>query len=268
MTTPQPSSANGVAAAAHPTEPLEVQLAQLQTELAAAQAEMQNFAATVSHDLRAPLRHITAFAKLLQEEAAEQLTGDAAHYLTHMTHAAAQLGTMLDGLLAYSRVGVAPLQVQNLALPPLLTALVQDQAACSAAVNVRWNLPASLPTVQADASLLTIALQQVLGNAIKFTQQRSEAAQIDISARYDLANEQVHCTIQDNGAGFATDQAARLFQPFIRLHSSAQFAGLGMGLALSRKSLIRMGGSISINAAPNVGCSVTLKLPASRGGVG
>ncbi len=243
----------------------EQRIAALEAELAAARAEMQSFTATVSHDLRAPLRHITSFAQLLQEDAGPALGDEAQEFLGHITGSAKLLAQMLDALLALSRVGTVPMHLQRVALDELLAALVQERVrdlqTRQPERSVRWTLASNLPAVQADASLLAAALGQVLDNAVKFTAQRADAA-IDISARVDAATGAVHCTLSDNGVGFKPDLAAKLLQPFIRLHSSSQFAGLGMGLALARKSLVRMGGEVVISAAVDGGCSVTVVLPA------
>ena len=141
-------------------------IAQLQAELAAARAEMQAFAATVSHDLRAPLRHITAFAQLLQEEAGSQLQGESAEFLGHITGAAQQLGGMLDALLALSRVGTAPLHLESVALHDVLEPLLRErQAALQAQTpprTVHWQLDCAGVAVQADVALLRAALAQLL----------------------------------------------------------------------------------------------------------
>ena len=242
-------------------------IAGLEAELAAAHAEMQAFTATVSHELRAPLRHITSFAQLLQEEAGPALGMEAQEFLGHITGSAKHLAQMLDALLALSRVGTVPLHLQSVALDEVLAVLVQERVrdlqVRQPERTMRWMLATNLPAVQADASLLTAALAQLLDNAIKFTAQRADAA-IDINASVDATTGAVHCTIRDNGVGFKADLAAKLFQPFIRLHSSSQFVGLGMGLALARKSLARMGGAIAISATVDGGCSVTVVLPLSQ----
>lgn len=239
----------------------DLRIAALEAELAAARAEMQAFAATVSHDLRAPLRHITSFVQLLQEVAGPVLGDEAQEFLGHITGSAKHLALMLDALLAFSRIGTAPLYLQPVALGDVLATLMQerrrDVLARQPERTVRWTLAPDLPVVQADVPLLTAALGQVLDNAVKFTARRADAA-IDISAHLDPDNGCVHCTVRDNGVGFRPELAARLFQPFIRLHSSSQFEGLGMGLALARKSLARIGGEVSIQAAVDGGCSVTV----------
>ena len=246
----------------------EQRIAALEAELAAARAEMQSFTATVSHDLRAPLRHITSFAQLLQEEAGPGLGDEAQEFLGRITGSAKHLAQMLDALLALSRVGTVPMHLQRVALDELLAALVQERVRGLQTRQpermVRWTIAPNLPAVQADAALRSAALGQVLDNALKFTARRADAT-IDISAQWDEATGNVHCTVRDNGAGFHPDQAAKLFHPFIRLHNSSQFPGLGMGLALARKSMVRMGGDVAISAAVDAGCTVTLVLSAALG---
>ena len=241
-------------------------IAALEVQLAAARAEMQAFTATVSHDLRAPLRHITSFAQLLQEEAGPALGEEAQEFLCHITESAKHLAQMLDALLALSRVGTAPMHLQRVALDEVLGVLVNERVRTlqirQPERTVRWTLAPSMLTVQADASLLSAALGQVLDNAIKFTAQRADGA-IGISASVDTATGTVHCTVHDNGVGFKSELAAQLFQPFKRLHTSSQFAGLGMGLALARKSLSRMHCDVTIRAVSDAGCTVTLVLPAA-----
>ncbi len=240
------------------------QIAQLQAELAAARAEMQAFAATVSHDLRAPLRHITSFVQLLQNEAGPLLQGESAEFLGHITSASQQLGGMLDALLALSRIGTVPLQLAPVALQGVLDSLIQErQAALRAqtpARTVQWRQECADIVVLADASLLRAALAQLLDNAVKFSRGRADAA-IAVRAELDALTGQVVCTIQDNGAGFLPEQASKLFKPFIRLHSVRQFEGQGMGLAMVAKSLQRMGGQVRIAASLEGGCAVTFDLP-------
>ena len=239
-------------------------IAALEAELAAARAEMQAFTAKVSHDLRAPLRHITSFAQLLQEEAGPVLGSEAQEFLGHITGSAKHLAQMLDALLALNRAGTLPVHLQAVDLQALVAQLVHERVqaltACQPERLVRWQVAADMPRVRADAPLLAAALAQVLDNALKFTLPRADAV-IGISAHSDAAAGAVHCTVTDNGVGFDPEQAPKLFQPFIRLHSSSQFEGLGMGLALVAKSLQRMGGQSRICAVADGGCSLTLVLP-------
>jgi len=239
-------------------QPFPQRIAQLEAELAAARRAMQDFTYTVSHDLRAPLRHIAAYAQLVQEDAGPQLSAEVQGFLGTITDSARHMGTMLDALLELSRVGTVAVQLGPVALQEVLQGVVDGMGAQQAQREVRWRIAPDAPVVQADAALLRLALEQVLGNALKFTRGRA-LAEIAVSA--ELLDGAVRLTVQDNGAGFNPEQAEKLFQPFVRLHSTRQFEGLGMGLALTRKALQRMGGNVAISAGVDAGCCVTLTLP-------
>ncbi|OYT90049.1 MAG: two-component sensor histidine kinase [Burkholderiales bacterium PBB3] len=261
MNTPEsPATAQGADRSASA-----VRIADLEAQVLALQAEMQSLTATISHDLRAPLRHITSFAQLVQDEAGPQLNEEMREFLGNISGAAKTLGSMLDGLLALSSVGTVALHPEPLDWAALVQALVLErQRALQGQAPGRvvlWSVDdAALPAVQADAKLLRQALGHVLDNAVKFTGPQLQA-HIRVSASIDATTGQLHCVVQDNGVGFAPEQAAQLFKPFVRLHASSQFAGLGMGLALVRKSLQRMGGDARISATVQGGCQVVLLLP-------
>lgn len=233
---------------------------QLEAELAAARREMQDFTYTVSHDLRAPLRHIVSYAQLVQEDAGPQLSAEVQGFLGTITDSAKHMGVMLDALLELSRVGTAPVQWAPIALQDVLHDVVEHARLLQAQRVVQWNIniTGDALAVRADAALLRLALEQVLGNALKFTRTRAQA---EISVSTARQNGSVRLTVQDNGVGFNPEQSGKLFQPFARLHSTRQFEGLGMGLALVHKALQRMGGTASISANPDAGCSVTITLP-------
>jgi len=239
-------------------QPFPQRIAQLEAELAAARLEMQDFTYTVSHDLRAPLRHIAAYAQLVQEDAGPQLSVEVQGFLATITDSARHMGAMLDALLELSRVGTVPVQLGPVALHEVLQGVMNDMRLQQAQSEVHWNVASDAPVVQADAALLRLALEQVLGNALKFTRARDQA---EITVSFEVLEGAVHLMVQDNGTGFNPAQSEKLFQPFVRLHSIRQFEGLGMGLALTRKALQRMGGDVAISAGPDAGCCVTLTLP-------
>lgn len=235
-------------------------IATLQAELAALRAEMQSFAYTVSHDLRAPLRHIVSYAQLVQEDAGPLLNAEVQGFLGTITDSAHHLGVMLDALLELSRVGTAPVHLAPMPLQDVLGAVVAGLQAQNAGRAIDWHIAPDLPTVMADAVMLRSVLEQVLGNACKFTG-KQEHTRIEVSAELDAPSGLLVLSVQDNGAGFNPAMAAKLFQPFQRMHSAQQFAGLGMGLALARKMLQRMGGEVSAVAEVDGGCTVRLVLP-------
>ena len=237
---------------------LEARIAALEAELAAQKREMQDLVFTVSHDLRAPLRHIVSYAQLLRDEAGTALDAEALGFLDTVTGSARQLGTMLDGLLELSRIGSATLNVDAVDLNALVAEVVRDQQALENGRSIVWQVQADLPSVRADAVLMRLALQQALANAVKFTRHVAQA-RIAVQAEAKASAEVVLC-ISDNGAGFNATMAGKLFQPFQRLHSAKQFEGLGIGLAKVRKSLLRMDATARLESLPEGGASITITL--------
>lgn len=236
-----------------------VRIALLQAQVAQLERELQDFTYTVSHDLRAPLRHITSFAKLVQMESAEQLNEEAQGFLGHVVDSAALMGRMLDGLLALSRVGSVRLDPQPVALDTVLQAASTAVQARYPGRCVDWQSAGGLPTVRTDAALLQQALTELLDNAWKFTAKTEQPA---VALSFETMENGVRLRLCDNGAGFATQQSERLGLPFVRLHSTQQFPGVGLGLALARKCAQRLGGTLELQGAPQQGCSVWLELPA------
>ena len=238
----------------------EQRIAQLEAELAAQRSEMQDFTYTVSHDLRASLRHIISYAHLVQEDAGPQLSAEVQGFLNTITDSAQHMGLLMDGLMELSRLGTVPLNVEP---TPLQDAVSQARDALTAHYPQRtleWRVDSQLPWVLADANLLAVALRQVLDNAIKFSANRPIAV-LEVAVQRDES--WVHLEIRDNGAGYNPAMQQRLFHPFQRLHTVRQFPGIGMGLALTRKIMQRLGGSVSAQAQVEQGCCVRLSLPAA-----
>lgn len=240
---------------------LRAQLAARERELAAAQADAQELARTLAHDLRAPLRHVLAYSSLLREmlDSGE----DVAPALGTLEGSAQQLGAMLDALLALNRVAQAPLQPGRTPGAVLLAearrAAESAQAADLQGRSVHWQLPAELPELRGDPALLRQALAAVLDNALKFSR---DTPQPRITVTAGPAADGALCLcVRDNGVGFDMDHAARLFQPFVRLHG-AHYAGVGTGLATVRQILRRHGGTVQAEAASGQGCTIRMTLPA------
>ncbi len=238
----------------------EDRIAALQAELASLRAEMQAFTSTVSHDLRAPLRHIVSYAQMVQEDAGPLLSDEVQEFLATITSSARHMGLLLDGLTALSRVGSAPLLLEPVALQDAVQDACDRLTSRNPQRAVDWQVQADLPVVRADASLLQVVLEELLGNALKFTAPRDRAV-IAIRALPSAQTGAMVLQVQDNGVGFNPAMQAHLFQVFGRLHSSQQFEGIGMGLVLARKRLQRMGGSLAIEGVVDGGCFVTLTLP-------
>ncbi|NBW50875.1 MAG: sensor histidine kinase [Betaproteobacteria bacterium] len=224
---------------------LQLRIQELEVELAASRAELQEFTYTVSHDLRAPLRHMVSFARLLEEEAGAQLTGESADFLRTITASADHMGVLLDALTALSRLGAVQARPGAVELAPLVASCVQEVQAgfVDRAVAVTVEVPASIEVV-ADESIVRQALVQVLDNAYKFTAKVAEPV-IFVSV-HQTPDGKVQLRVQDNGAGFSPAMQDKLFKVFGRLHSAKQFPGLGVGLLTAQRLLAKVGATISL----------------------
>jgi signal transduction histidine kinase len=240
----------------------EARIAALEAELAAQREAMQAFTATVSHDLRAPLRHIVSFAQLVQEEAGPQLSAEVQGFLSTITDSARHLGVLLDGLAELSRVGTLPVALGPVPLQALVQGVCAELAEQHPGRAVDWRIASDLPVVQADATLLRQALLQVLGNALKFTAPREHAviAVMAVTAQPGESDGFVALQVRDNGVGYNPAMQDKLFQAFGRVHSPREFGGIGMGLALTRTILRRLGGSVDSEGVVDGGCCVKLLL--------
>jgi len=233
-------------------------LAQLTAERDAARIELQEFIYAVSHDLRAPLRHINAFAQIIEEDLVN-MPADIASHLATIRQSAQLLTQQLDGLTQLSRLAQQVVHLAPVETAGLVHSVVDELTAAAPQRVLHWQIAADLPVVWADADLLRQVLTQVLDNACKFTR-RSEPAQISV-AWSALADGRCAISVQDNGVGFRADQAGQLFRVFARLHPVREFEGLGLGLLQCRRMLARIGADISITGAPGAGCQVRLTLP-------
>lgn len=240
----------------------EARIAALQAEVDLLRAEMQDFSYTVSHDLRASLRHIVSYAHLVQEDAGPLLNEEVQGFLATITDSAKHMGVLMDGLMELSRLGTVALQPETVSLQTLVADVSEGLSFSHPQRRIRWKVAHNLPEVQADAVLLRQVLTQVLDNAVKFTAGREEAV-IEITRQSLAKPGMAVLQVQDNGAGYNPALQSKLFHAFQRLHGPKQFAGIGMGLALARKALQRMGGGISAQGAVDAGCCITLTLPSA-----
>jgi signal transduction histidine kinase len=239
----------------------EQRIAQLETELAAQRAEMKDFTYTVSHDLRASLRHILSYAHLVQEDAGPQLSDEVQGFVATITDSARHMGVLMDGLMELSRLGTVevnwgPVDLQQLVQEAVAT--VQDKPSARA---IDWQIGTGLPIVQGDPALLRQALGHVLDNAVKFTQPVDlPRISIDMGPEHGDKANHVVLEIRDNGVGYNPALQAKLFHAFQRLHSVKQFPGIGMGLALTRKIIERQGGTVNAQGVVDGGCVITVLL--------
>lgn len=242
-------------------EGLERMVAERGAELEEANAELEAFVQSVSHDLRAPVRAVSGFSQVLAEDFGDQLPPVAADYLRRIHEGARRMGALIDDLLRLSRIGKAELEITTVDLAGPCREILAELAAGSPDRRVETVVAATIP-VRGDARLLRVMLQNLLENAWKFTAAET-AARIEVSSRLG-ADGQRETDISDNGAGFDMTLVGKLFVPFQRLHSADQFAGTGVGLALVDRIVRRHGGSIRAESIEGSGATFSVRLPAPR----
>jgi PAS domain S-box-containing protein len=226
--------------------------------LEVANKELDAFAYTASHDLRAPLRHIDGYIDLLQKTVDAHLDEQGRHYMHVISDSAQKMGQLIDDLLSFSRMGRYALSFQQLDLGALVSEIIDQLEANAAGRNIVWRID-ELPTVSGDASMLRIVLGNLISNALKFTRMRQQA-HIEIGSLSDRDAETV-IFVRDNGAGFDMAYADKLFGVFQRLHRADEFEGTGIGLATVRRVIARHGGRTWANGQLDQGATFYFALP-------
>jgi PAS domain S-box-containing protein len=233
-------------------------------ELEAANKELEAFSYSVSHDLRAPLRHVIGFVELLEQDAGPSLSETSLQHLTTISQAAKRMGDLIDDLLAFSRLGRATLQKTDVNLDELVREALGDFQAETKGRNIVCKIH-PLPSVRADRALLRMVLVNLISNAVKFTGTRAEA-KIEIGCTPNGSSETV-IFIRDNGAGFDPQYADKLFNMFQRLHSQAEFEGTGIGLANVQRIIQRHGGRAWAEGVVDDGATFYFSIPKQNGGI-
>jgi signal transduction histidine kinase len=217
-------------------------------ELVAANHELDAFAYAVSHDLRAPLRALRGFSQALIEDAGDQLSGEARDSLNEIMRAGRRMTDLIEGILTLSRSARTPLNRDGVDLSAIAQRLRRDFQRAEPHRQVTWEIQPGL-TAHGDARMLEAVLENLLGNAWKYTATTRDAR---IHLYAEAADPPCWC-VADNGAGFDMAHADRLFKPFQRLHRQDEFPGLGIGLATVQRMIRRHGGEITASAAPGQG---------------
>ncbi|HYF36019.1 MAG TPA: ATP-binding protein, partial [Prosthecobacter sp.] len=219
---------------------LNAELAERARQLEEVNRELESFSYSVSHDLRAPLRHVHGYVQMLATEAGERLPEKARHYLDTISAASLEMGMLIDDLLTFSRMGRTDLHRETVDLNALV-AKVRATQAVPEEREISWRI-ADLPAVYGDASMLRQVFANLVSNAVKYTK-HSQRAQIEIGT-CGQEEDRLIFFVRDNGAGFDMRYVQKLFGVFQRLHRSDEFEGTGIGLAIVRRIINRHGGRV------------------------
>jgi len=238
-------------------ERLEQGIRERTAELEATNKELEAFSYSVSHDLRAPLRHILGYAEMISDAPGESLSEETARCLEHITRSAKKMGQLIDDLLNFSRAGRTELRKARVPLDEILTQTLQDVQPDIAGRNIVFQKD-PLPVVHADAALLRQVFSNLLLNAIKYTRPR-DPAKIEIGGKVE--NGEAIVFVKDNGVGFDPQYADKLFGVFQRLHGESEFEGTGVGLANVRRIITRHGGRTWAEAQLDTGATFYFSLP-------
>jgi PAS domain S-box-containing protein len=231
------------------------------TDLEASNKELEAFAYSVSHDLRAPIRHIAGFAELLQKNSSSALDEKSHRYMITILESAQRMGTLIDDLLAFSRIGRAETRETTVNLDLLVKEALGEVQQDIKGRNIAWTIGA-LPDLYGDRSMLRLALVNLISNAVKFTRTRPQA-EIEIGC-LEQNKDEVVVFIRDNGVGFDMKYVDKLFGVFRRLHSAQDFEGTGIGLATVQRIIHRHGGRVWAEGSVDRGATFFLSVPSDR----
>jgi signal transduction histidine kinase/ligand-binding sensor domain-containing protein len=237
---------------------LEQQVAERTAELETVNKELEAFAYSVSHDLRAPLRHIVGFVGMFQKRAGSALDKQSQHYMETISSAAGKMGILIDDLLSFSRMGRNEISKKPVDLGSLVQEIIREFEPETQDRTIHWRI-ADLPTVSGDQAMLRLALTNLISNAVKFTHPRPEA-RIEIGCLPDREKE-ITFFIRDNGVGFDMAYADKLFGVFQRLHRADEFEGTGIGLANVSRIIKRHGGRVWAESEINHGATFYIYIP-------
>jgi light-regulated signal transduction histidine kinase (bacteriophytochrome) len=230
-------------------------------ELENANSELESFAYSVSHDLRAPLRHINGYIQLLREHTSQKMDADSLHYMDIITQSANLMDDLIDGILSFSRMGRIEMNFQEVNMHDLVEAVITEFQPDIQTRQVKWIVQ-ELPNVIGDPALLRIVNTNLVSNALKFSQKR-EVTRIEIGSEPAQEGQFVFW-IRDNGVGFDMKFVDRLFKVFQRLHRADEFEGTGIGLANVNRVITRHGGKTWAVGKVGEGATFYFSLPARK----
>jgi signal transduction histidine kinase len=239
---------------------LNQELAKRATELETSNNELESFAYSVSHDLRAPLRHVVGYSELLQKQASSLLDEKSRRYTRTILESAKRMGNLIDDLLAFSRIGRAETKKTLVSLDQLVKDAVAETRLDTGGRDIVWKIH-PLPVCYGDRSMLRLVIGNLLSNAVKFTRMRAQA-EVEIGCAD--GEDEVEVFVRDNGAGFDMQYVDKLFGVFQRLHLPEEFEGTGIGLATVRRIIHRHGGEVRAEGGVDQGATFYFSLPKAQ----
>jgi len=240
---------------------LNQELTERAVELAAANKELESFAYSVSHDLRAPLRHLVGYSELLQKQALGSLDEKSQRYVQIILESAKRMGNLIDDLLAFSRIGRAETKTTSVDLQQLVADVAFEIGAQAKGQDISWNIGA-LPVCYGDRALLRVVLVNLLSNAVKFSGTR-RPAKVEVGS-VDGNGDNSEIFVRDNGVGFDMQYVDKLFGVFQRLHRADEFEGTGIGLATVQRIVHRHGGTVRAEATEDQGATFYFSLSKAK----
>jgi PAS domain S-box-containing protein len=226
-------------------------------QLEATNKELEAFSYSVSHDLRAPLRHISGYVELLTSRFHSALSEKGQHYLDSIADSAHQMGLLIDNLLQFSRTGRAEMHRSDSDMNEIVREVMESVSQDNPDRSIKWTV-AKLPSVFCDSAMMRLVWMNLLSNAVKFTRTR-EKALIEIGVKVET--KEVIFFVRDNGVGFDMQYAQKLFGVFQRLHPTEEFEGTGIGLANVHRIIVRHGGRTWAEAEPDKGAIFYFSIP-------
>jgi light-regulated signal transduction histidine kinase (bacteriophytochrome) len=239
------------------------ELAALADELRRSNKELEAFSYSVSHDLRAPFRHVVGYSELLKKQEAEKLSDKGRRYIDTIIESAYTAGTLVDNLLEFSQMGRTALKPRHVDVKPLVEEIRQKLMLDAGDRRIEWKI-ADLPSVTADPLLIRLVFENLMSNAVKYTRPR-ETARIEIGSSQEGA--ETIFFVRDNGVGFDMKYIGKLFGVFQRLHRIEEFEGTGIGLANVRRIIERHGGRSWAEGELDKGATFYVSLPSIEGAV-
>ena len=233
------------------------ELIKLKAEVEASNRELEAFSYSVSHDLRAPLRHIAGFVELLKKHSSASVDEKGRHYLEVISTSTVQMGQLIDDILTFSRIGRIEMMMTKVPLDELVQEALATLQPEMVGRDIVWKI-SPLPEVHGERAMLKLVLINLVGNALKFSRPRA-VAEIEVGSRTE-GNETI-CYVRDNGAGFDMRYVDKLFGLFQRLHRPEDFEGTGVGLANVRRMIQRHGGRVWAEGEVDEGATFYFSIP-------